>query len=149
MIDTLRRRGEPARAMALASEAGGMRIVSGTLSMSHRPVGQVIFARRIARTCAVSGKSPTRNLRLGIWKRALVCSRQSRIISGLPVTQEQHWLLLWPLHAPQHLRAAPWKTSFHAALPPYWNELGWTRRSFRPTACRPTTQGRFQPSPWS
>ena len=35
-----------------------MRIVSGTFSVSHRPVGQVIFARRLARTYAVSGKSP-------------------------------------------------------------------------------------------
>src|SRR3982074_2393769 len=64
LIDTLRGRGEPARAMALASGAGGMRIVSGTFSMSHRPVGQVIFARRLARTYAVSGKSPMHSLRL-------------------------------------------------------------------------------------
>ena len=59
LIDTLRRRGEPARAMALASGAGGMRIVSGIFSVSHRTVGQVIFARRLTRTCAVSGKSPS------------------------------------------------------------------------------------------
>jgi hypothetical protein len=44
--------------MALASGAGGMRVVSGTFSVSHRPVGQVIFARRLARTYAVSAKSP-------------------------------------------------------------------------------------------
>jgi hypothetical protein len=36
-----------------------MRIVSGTFSVSDRPVGQVIFVRRLARTYAVSGKSPT------------------------------------------------------------------------------------------
>ena len=53
--------GEPARVMALASGAGGMRIVSGTFSVSHRPVGQLIFARRLARTYAVSGKSPMRS----------------------------------------------------------------------------------------
>ena len=47
--------GEPARLMALASGAGGMQIVSGTFSVSHRPVGQLIFARRLARTYAVSG----------------------------------------------------------------------------------------------
>jgi len=35
-----------------------MRIASGTFSVSHRPVGQVIFARQLARTYAVSGKSP-------------------------------------------------------------------------------------------
>ena len=47
--------------MALASGAGGMQIVSGTFSVSHRPVGQLIFARRLARTYAVSGKSPMRS----------------------------------------------------------------------------------------
>jgi hypothetical protein len=36
-----------------------MRIVSGTFSVYHRPVGQVIFARRLIRTYAVSGKSPS------------------------------------------------------------------------------------------
>jgi hypothetical protein len=46
--------------MALASGAGGMRIVFGTFSMSHLPVGQVIFARPLARTYLVSGKSPKR-----------------------------------------------------------------------------------------
>ena len=60
LIDTLRW-SELARVMALASGAGGMRIVSGTFSVSHRPVGQVIFARRLARTYAVSGKSPMRS----------------------------------------------------------------------------------------
>jgi hypothetical protein len=39
--------------MALASGAGRMRIVSGTFSVSHRPVGQVIFARQLARTYVV------------------------------------------------------------------------------------------------
>ena len=48
--------------MALASGAGGMRIVSGIFSTSHRTVGQVIFARRLTRTCAVSGKSPSHSL---------------------------------------------------------------------------------------
>ena len=43
--------------MALASGEEGKRIVSETFSVSHRPVGQVIFAKRLARTNAVSGKS--------------------------------------------------------------------------------------------
>ena len=56
--DTLRRRASRQGLWRWHQGQGGMRIVSGTFSVSHRPVGQVIFARRLARTYAVSGKSP-------------------------------------------------------------------------------------------
>jgi len=36
--------GRPGKGYAAGVRAGGMRIVAGTFSMSHRPVGQVIFA---------------------------------------------------------------------------------------------------------
>ena len=81
LIDTLRRRASRQGLWRWPSGAGGMRIVFGIFSVSHRPVGQVIFARRLARTCAVSEKSPMHSSKQNKYRKVLV-SRNSGILIG-------------------------------------------------------------------
>ena len=70
--------------MVLASGAGGTRIVSGTFSVSHRPAGQVVFARRFARTYAVSGKSlvPYRQRSAKISSAVSTALREDELVVG-------------------------------------------------------------------